>query len=75
MNFFVLKDAPPIRKPFISFIWVSSFAFLGLTEPPYSILIFIDFFNLVNIFLILFIFLLNSKFFGIMPVPIDQTGS
>ena len=31
MNFFALKDAPPIRKPFISFIWDSSFAFLGLT--------------------------------------------
>ena len=75
MNFFEFKDAPPIRKPFISFIFASSFTFFGLTEPPYNILIFIDFFNLTKIYLILFKFLLNSKFLGIIPVPIDQIGS
>ena len=43
--------------------------FLGLTDPPYKTLFFLNF------FLIKFIVLKRSLVFGIKPVPIDQTGS
>jgi len=32
-----LREAPPTRKPSMSFCWLSSFAFLSLTEPPANV--------------------------------------
>jgi len=45
--------------------------FLSLTEPPY---------NTFGVFLLNLLFIKETEFnksfgFGIMPVPIDQTGS
>ena len=70
-----LRDDPPTIKPFIPDILVKSLTLLEFTDPPYKILIFFIIFSDFKTFLIKFIFLVNSKFFGTIPVPIDDTGS
>ena len=75
MNLFVFCDADPIKKPLISYILFNLSIFLEFTDPPYSIIGFFDLnFFFIN-FLILIKLFLKSFIFGIMPVPIHQTGS
>ena len=41
-NLTTSRLAPPIRNPFTPSIEISSFALVGLTEPPYRIGVFLD---------------------------------
>ena len=71
MNFFELCEAPPIKKPSRLLIFFRSPMFCGFTDPPYKI-----FGNLpLNFFFINFTVSSSSLVFGILPVPIDHTGS
>ena len=69
-------DAPPIKKPSISATADNDFIFLLLTDPPYKTL---GDFLVLKIFLKSFFINLitacKSLIFGILFVPIDQTGS
>ena len=69
-------DAPPIKKPSISATADNDFIFLLLTDPPYKTL---GDFLVLKIFLKSFFINLitscKSLIFGILLVPIDQTGS
>ena len=62
-------DAPPTKKPSIFLIDFNKLIFFGFTDPPYKTLLFILFFFINSIVEN------NSSDFGIIPVPIDQTGS
>ena len=66
-----LWDAPPIKKPSMLLISFKFFIFCWLTEPPYKT------FGILpsNLLLINLIVFKRSFDFGIMPVPIAQTGS
>ena len=68
-------DAPPIKKPSILSILIKFFIFFGLTEPPYKTLDFENFFDLFKVSLINLIFFIKLFSVGIIPVPMDQTGS
>ena len=69
MKFFDLCDAPPTKKPFTLSIFFRTLIFFELTEPPYRTFIPFTFF-LINLTISKI-----SEFFGIKPLPIDQTGS
>ena len=64
-------EAPPIKNPSMLLITFKSLIFWGLTEPPYKI-----FGDLpLNLLLINSTVFRRSFDFGIIPVPIAQTGS
>ena len=46
-----------------------------ITDPPYNTFGFLDLKLFFKIFLIKVMLFLSSSFLGIIPVPIDQTGS
>ena len=71
MNFFTFCDAPPIKNPSRLTIFFNSLIFFGLTDPPYRIFGGFD----LNCFFIKAIVCSRSLILGILPVPIDQTGS
>ena len=71
INFFGFCDAPPIKKPSILGIFFNFLTLFPLTDPPYKILGY--FFK--NLLLINEIVLVKVSSFGIIPVPIDHTGS
>ena len=71
INFFGFCDAPPIKNPSMLGIFFNILTLLVFTDPPYKILGY--FFT--NLLLINEIVLFKSASFGIIPVPIDHTGS
>ena len=75
MNFFDDFEAPPIRKPSISLIFLNILTLIPSTDPPYNTagLFFLKMF--FNIFLMCTVVFFNSVSVGIFPVPIDQIGS
>ncbi len=76
INFFGFCDAPPIKNPSMPGIIFNWSIFLLLTEPPYKT---IGVFFVLKLFFNSFLINLNIFFkfsgLGILPVPIDQTGS
>ena len=71
INFFGICDAPPIKKPSMLGIFFNILTLLMFTDPPYKILGY--FFT--NLLLINEIVSFKTASFGIIPVPIDHTGS
>ena len=71
INFLAFWEAPPIKKPSILLISFKFIIFRGFTEPPYKT--FGDLSS--NLLLINSIILKRSSDFGIIPLPIAQTGS
>ena len=71
INFFEFWEAPPIKKPSMSVIFLNILALLVFTDPPYKIYGY----YFKNLLFINEIVLIKSFSFGITPVPIDHTGS
>ena len=68
-------DAPPIKKPSILSILIKFFIFFELTEPPYKTFDFENLFYLFKVYFINLMFSIRLFSVGIIPVPMDHTGS
>ena len=71
INFLTFWDAPPIKKPSILLISFKFIIFWGFTEPPYKTFVDLG----LNLLFMNSTVLKRSFDFGIIPLPIAQTGS
>ena len=71
INLLVFWEAPPIKNPSMLLISFKFFIFWGLTEPPYKTFGILP----LNLLLINSTVFKRSFGFGMIPVPIAQTGS